>query len=178
MRRAATLVLGALAVGAALLAFRGRPYRVPERPTTTVVPAIKPETPAPSARAEPSPESPSPPSGLSPEGQPARALPRDAPKSVNFGVIVLSYRGAEGAPADARSKAAALAIAKGLLPEALSNFDEAVKKGDRGSMADVGSMPQGVLEPTLEYALFTLKKGEVYGEPLDSPRGYWIIRRR
>jgi parvulin-like peptidyl-prolyl isomerase len=65
-----------------------------------------------------------------------------------------------------------------LLPEAQTNFDEAVKKGDRGSMADVGSMPQGVLEPTLEYALFTLKKGEVSAEPLDSPRGYWIVRRR
>jgi hypothetical protein len=60
----------------------------------------------------------------------------------------------------------------------LRDFDEAVKKGDHGSMADAGSIPRGVLEPALEYALFTLKKGEVYGEPLDAPRGYWVIRRR
>ena len=165
-------------MGAVLLAFRGRPYRVPEGPAKPVVSAIKRETPAPSALAEPPSEGTSPPSGLPPGGPSARPLPSDAPKSVRFGVIVLSYRGAEGAPADARSKEASLAIAKALLPEAQRNFDEAVKKGDRGSMADVGSMPQGVLEPALEYALFTLKKGEVYGEPLDSPRGYWIIRRR
>jgi hypothetical protein len=38
-------------------------------------------------------------------------------------------------------------------------------------------MPRGVLEPGVEYVLFTLKKGEVYGEPIDTPRGYWILRR-
>ena len=160
------------------MAFRGRPYRVPEGPPKPSVQGIKQETPPPSVPTEPSAEGVSPPSGLLPERQPVRALPSDAPKSVSFGVIVLAYRGAEGAPADARSKEAALASAKALLPEAQRDFDLAVKKGDRGSMADVGSMPQGVLEPALEYALFTLKKGEVYGEPLDSPRGYWIIRRR
>jgi hypothetical protein len=34
-----------------------------------------------------------------------------------------------------------------------------------------------VLEPVVEYLLFTLPKGEVYPEPIDTPRGYWIIRR-
>jgi hypothetical protein len=178
MRRAATLGLGALVVGGALLVLRGRPYRVPEGPVVPVASALKQETPSVSARMAPPAESASPPPGLPLEGRAVPALPSDAPKSVAFGVIVLWYRGAEGAPPDARSKEAALASARALLPEAQRNFDDAVKKGDRGSIADVGSMPQGVLEPALEYALFTLKKGEVYGDPLDSPRGYWIIRRR
>lgn len=177
MRRAAALVLGTLLVGGVVLALRGRPYRVPERPASSAAPTGKPGTPPNPPLTLPA-ESRAPGPGLSLEGRPVPPLPSDAPKSVSFGVIVLSYRGAEGAPSDARSKETALASAKALLPEAQRNFDEAVKKGDHGSMADVGSMPQGVLEPALEYALFTLKKGEVYGEPLDAPRGYWIIRRR
>jgi hypothetical protein len=33
-----------------------------------------------------------------------------------------------------------------------------------------------VLEPEVEWSLFTLAPGEV-GEPVDTPRGYWIPRR-
>jgi hypothetical protein len=176
MRRAAALGVGTLLVGGLVLAYRGRPYRVPERPPSSSA-TRKPEAPASlpgDTHGETTPRGPV----LSPDGRPVPELPSDAPKSASFGVIVLSYRGAEGAPSDARSKEAALAFAKELLPEAFRNFDEAVKKGDHGSMVDAGSIPRGVLEPPLEYALFTLKKGEVYGEPLDAPRGYWIIRRR
>jgi hypothetical protein len=107
----------------------------------------------------------------------APPLPENAPKTVRFGVILVTYRGAQAAPKDARSKAEAQSKAASLLLEARSNFDEAVKKGDRGSTADAGSMPRGVLEPPIEYALFTLDKGELHEEPLDTPRGFWIVRR-
>jgi hypothetical protein len=112
-----------------------------------------------------------------PAGSAVPELPADAPKSVSFGVVLVTYTGAEMSPPDAPSKAAALAKAKALVAEARSSFDEAVKKGDHGSMAQAGTMPRGVLEPNIEYILFTLKKGEVYGEPLDTPRGYWVLRR-
>jgi len=112
-----------------------------------------------------------------PDGRKVPELPADAPKSVSFGVVLFSYRGAEGAPSDARDKASALSKAKELLPEARRDFGEAVKKGDPGSTAEAGRMPRDVLEPGLEYVLFTLKKGEVYGEPIDTPRGLWILKR-
>jgi hypothetical protein len=116
------------------------------------------------------------PAGIVPAGS-ASPLPADAPKSVTFGVILVSYRGAEFAAKDARSKPEALEKANTLLAEAQKNFDEAVKKGDRGSTADAGKIPRGILEPAVEYPLFMLKKGEIFGTPIDTPRGYWIVRR-
>ncbi len=112
-----------------------------------------------------------------PDGRKVPELPADAPARASFGVVVIAYRGAESAPNDALEKTAALARAKSLVADAKSNFSEAVKKGDRGSMDDAGSVPRGVMEPSVEYVIFTLKKGEVYGEPVDTPRGYWIIKR-
>jgi hypothetical protein len=112
-----------------------------------------------------------------PDGRKVPDLPADAPDHASFGVVVVTYRGAESAPNDAPEKTAALARAKALVADAKSNFSEAVKKGDRGSMNDAGSVPRGVMEPSVEYVIFTLKKGDVYGEPVDTPRGYWIIKR-
>lgn len=156
--------------GAAFYRF-GRSHRVPEpSPAATkssVVAATPPEPPIESDPALPT--------GPAPNG--TVDLPKDAPKEVRFGVILVQYRGAEQAPGNAPAKEAALAKANGLVAEARQSFDEAVKKGDRGSTADAGTMPRGVLEPALEYALFTLKRGEVYGSPLDTPRGFWILRR-
>jgi hypothetical protein len=104
-------------------------------------------------------------------------LPDSAPKHVTFGVVLLSYAGAQGTGADARGKSAALERAQALMSQATTDFAEAAKKGDAGSVANAGRISRGVLEPTLEYVLFTLKKGEVFPEPLDTPRGYWILRR-
>lgn len=151
--------------------------RVPEEPTARAVP--QPAEPAASVQ-EPSTSltaAGNPPSTSFADGRTVPELPAGAPKSVSFGVVLLTYRGAELAPSDARSKEAALAKAKELLGAAQKDFDDAVKKGDRGSTAQAGTMPRGVLEPSLEYVLFTLKKGEVYGEPVDTPRGYWLLRR-
>jgi hypothetical protein len=112
-----------------------------------------------------------------PDGRKVPDLPADAPKRVSFGVIVVSYRGAESASENNRAKPEALTRAKQLAGEAAKDFDATVKEGDRGSTSDAGSIPRGIVEPTVEYILFTLKKGEVYGEPVDTPKGYWIVKR-
>jgi parvulin-like peptidyl-prolyl isomerase len=110
------------------------------------------------------------PPGMSP-------LPEGAPTAVTFGVILVSYRGAEDAPESAQPKPQALDRAKALLDEARTNFAAAAAKGDSGSTADAGRLPRGVLEPAVEYALFTLQPGGVSAEPIDTPRGYWIVKR-
>jgi hypothetical protein len=112
-----------------------------------------------------------------PDGAPVPELPSDAPKSVGFGVILFSYRGAQLASKDAPPKAEALGRATALLEEAKRDFEEAVKRGDPGSTANAGQMPRGILEPSVEYSLFTLAKGAVHGVPIDTPRGYWLVRR-
>ncbi len=104
-------------------------------------------------------------------------LPDSAPKHVTFGVVLFAYAGAQGAGTGAPSKPAALERAQALMSQATTDFGEAVKKGDSGSVANAGRISRGILEPTLEYVLFTLKKGDVFPEPLDTPRGYWILRR-
>jgi hypothetical protein len=103
-------------------------------------------------------------------------LPPGAPKVVRFGVVLIAYRGAEGAAATARPKDEALRLARSVAEGAQSDFRGAVAKGDPGSMDDAGRMPRGILEPSVEYALFTLKSGQV-SEPIDTPRGYFILRR-
>lgn len=104
-------------------------------------------------------------------------LPASAPTAVHFGVVLFTYQGVQFAPKNARTKAEALTLAQGIIAEAKKDFAEAVKKGDRGSTADAGRIPRGVLEPEVEYALFTLDKGAVHSEPLDTPRGFWVVRR-
>jgi hypothetical protein len=59
---------------------------------------------------------------------------------------------------------------------AKKDFAAAVKKGDSGSTDDAGKMYQGILEPGPEVALFTLEPEHVAG-PVDTPRGFWIVRR-
>jgi hypothetical protein len=103
-------------------------------------------------------------------------LPPGSPKTVRFGVVLIVYRGAEGAPATARPKDEALRLARSLAEGARTDFRGAVAKGDPGSMDDAGRMPRGVLEPPVEYALFTLKPGQI-ADPVDTPRGYFVLRR-
>ncbi len=99
-----------------------------------------------------------------------------APKSLTFGVVLVTFAGAQGASRSARPKAAAEKLANELLPLAEKDFAAAVKKGDPGSTDDAGKMYQGILEPGPEYALFSLEPGHVAG-PLPTPRGFWIVRR-
>lgn len=109
-----------------------------------------------------------------PHGQ---ALPTGAPNDVTFGAVLITFEGVQGAPNKPRTKSAALELAKRLVPVAQDNFETAVKQGDPGSTANAGTIRRGVLEPPVEYALFTLEKGAVYPEPVETPRGYWIMKR-
>jgi PPIC-type PPIASE domain len=116
-------------------------------------------------------------------GEAAPALPADAPKSVVFGVVLVTYRGAQGLPGaprlppTVRSREEALDLAKQLAELAKTDFKAAVGKGDKaGSMENAGRIPRGVLEAAPEYVLFSLPKGGV-SEPVDTPRGYWIVQR-
>lgn len=109
-------------------------------------------------------------------GDHAPPLTTDAPKSVLFGVILVQYKGAQGAGPNARSREAALDLAKQLASEAKTDFKATVAKGDKGSFDNAGRMPRNMLEPAPEYVLFSLAKDGV-SEPVDSPRGYLILHR-
>lgn len=100
----------------------------------------------------------------------------DAPKSVHFGVVLIQFKGAQGAKADARSYEDAKALANEIAPLAKEDFAAAVKKGDPGSTENAGRMFRNILEPAPEAALFSLAKGEV-SDPVDTPRGIWIVKR-
>lgn len=111
------------------------------------------------------------------DGRKAPPLGDAAPQSVVFGVVVVTYAGAEFAPVGARTKDQARDKARAVIEEAKRDFSAAVSHGDHGSTANAGRVPRGVLETAAEYVLFTLGKGEVAPEPVDTPRGYWVLRR-
>ncbi len=111
-----------------------------------------------------------------PTGDPALPLPDGAPKSVVFGAVLVEYRGAQGAARRTRDRAAADILARDLADQARKDFAVAVSKGDPGSTENAGAMPRGVLEAGVEHILFSLAVGEV-GGPVDTPRGYWIVKR-
>lgn len=100
----------------------------------------------------------------------------DAPKSVHFGVVLVQFKGAQGAKPDARSYEEAKALAGELAVIAKEDFEAAVKKGDPGSTENAGRMFRNILEPQPEAVLFSLEKGEV-SDPVDTPRGIWIVKR-
>jgi parvulin-like peptidyl-prolyl isomerase len=112
-----------------------------------------------------------------PDGGKVPELPASAPARIGFGAVVFAYRGAQGAPADARTKEEAKKKAAEVIEGAQKDFAAAVAKGDHGSTTDAGHIPRGVIEPPIEYVLFTLEKGKVHPEPIDTPRGYWVVRR-
>lgn len=110
-------------------------------------------------------------------GGPVPPLPNDAPSKVGIAVILFTHAQAQLAGKHARSKKEAFRLAQEILPQARENFKEAVKHGDPGSTDDAGTVPRGVLEPALQYVVYTLEKGQVFPEPVDTPRGYWVVKR-
>jgi hypothetical protein len=194
MQRTTSVTVGLLAVAAliAALVLALRPKRTPEPtpgPKPTAVASVS-ASPAPlpsasaaakagavdeaAASAEP---------GVAdgfetfPDGGKVPELPASAPARVGFGAVVFTYRGAQGAPADAPAKEEAKKRAVEAIELASKDFSAAVAKGDRGSTTDAGRVPRGVIEPPIEYVLFTLEKGKVHPEPVDTPKGYWVVRR-
>jgi hypothetical protein len=115
------------------------------------------------------------------DGTPVPALPLSVPRQVRFGVVLVSYAGAQpsaagGSRPPTRSKASAQALAEKLVQTAEQDFHSAVQQGDGGSSDDIGRVKLGVLEPAPEYVLFTLAVDGV-GGPVDTPRGFWIVKR-
>lgn len=104
------------------------------------------------------------------------ALPAGAPKQVKIGVVLVQWRGAEGALTSTRSKADALARAQQIATDAKGDFRRAVTQGDPGSSEDIGRIPRGVLDPRTEAAVFGLGQKEI-SDVLETPRGYWIVKR-
>ena len=112
-----------------------------------------------------------------PDGGRVPDLPNSAPQEVSFGVVQFAYQGSQFAGSDSRSKEQARQKAEATLELATHDFAAAVSNGDRGSTADAGRIPRGVLEPPIEYVLFMLDKHTVHPTLIDTPRGYWIVRR-
>jgi hypothetical protein len=106
----------------------------------------------------------------------AGAMPTGAPRTVRLGVVLVQYAGAEGAPSSARAKPDAFKHAVELAEQAKGDWKAAVKAGDTGSSEDIGRIPRGVLDRTTELTVFSLDKNAL-SEPLDTPRGYWVVKR-
>ncbi|MDF3068816.1 MAG: hypothetical protein K0R38_4417 [Polyangiaceae bacterium] len=190
MQRTTSVTVGLLAVAAlaAALVLGLRPKRTPEpapapKPSVALSAALS-AAPTPSASAAPKPEDdanaePGVADGFEtfPDGGKVPELPASAPARVGFGAVVFTYRGAQGAPADARTKEEAKKRATESIELASKDFAAAVAKGDRGSTTDAGRLPRGVIEPPIEYVLFMLEKGKVHPDPVDTPKGYWVVRR-
>lgn len=191
MQRSATIGLGIiLLVLVAAAIYFGRSSGNAAKPTPSAKTAASASAPQPSATAQNAaletaveaalaPEVPGEERGFDilPDGRKAPELPESAPSLVRFGVIQFAYQGSQFAAPGARSKDDAKKRALKAIEEAKTDFAAAAAKGDRGSTADAGRMPRGILEPAPEYVLFTLAKGQLYDQPVDTPRGYWVLRR-
>jgi len=171
------LALAGLVVGIGRVAKNQKASGIAAPSATPSVSAPKSVESAPAADLELPPGEPSPVPSASSEPPSGNALPASAPSDVVFGAILVTFEGAQGASSKARPKQAALVLAQRILATAQTSFEDAVKMGDPGSMANAGSMRRGILEPNVEHALFTLEKGAVFSEPVETPRGYWVMRR-
>lgn len=177
MHRASTIALGGLVVAAVVVVMaKGGPRPAPASPAPAWSATLGSFTPTPSSRPTVPEPRPSVASSTFAGGASARPLPSAAPKTVRFGVVLFRYRGAEMSPNDARSRAEALEQARSIVDLARRDFKAAVKRGDAGSVEDAGRIGRNILEPTVEYDLFTLAPGAV-SEPIDTPRGYWVAKR-
>jgi len=106
----------------------------------------------------------------------AGSMPTGAPRAVRLGVVLVQFAGAEGASSSARAKPDALKHAVELAEQARTDWKAAVKAGDTGSSEDIGRIPRGVLDPHTEVVVFSLEKDGI-SDPLETPKGYWIVRR-
>ncbi len=104
------------------------------------------------------------------------SLPAEAPKKVRFGVVLIQYRGAQGAAPTARSKDAALALARELSEVAKTDFKAAIEKGDKGVDRRPRLHPARRARARAGVRAVQPPQGGVSG-PVDTPRGFWIARR-
>jgi hypothetical protein len=174
MQRAITIALSLAAVAlSAVLAFRSVPEKLAPAPTPSASASASP--PAPRDAGTPAPDA-APPA----EAETAPVVPEvgtaGGPRHIRFGVVLVTYEGAEGADKGARRKSDALDLATKLADQAKGDFHATVLRGDTGSADDLGRIGRGDLEPASEAALFALPVGGVSGV-IDTPRGFWIAKR-
>lgn len=148
----------------------------PTEPTSEKPGQIPPSAPL----GQPAPTAPKPATGrfdLGPDGAPVPPLPDGAPERVKLGVALFAYEGAQGVPGAFRSQKAALELAKAAISASGGEFSKLLAKADPGSRDDVGWIRRGVLERSVERAVFLQDKGTTSKEPIDTPRGYWVVQR-
>jgi hypothetical protein len=114
---------------------------------------------------------------LMPDGSSVPPLKDSDPDRVKLGVVLFRYKGAQGASESTRSKVQAVALAKKAIETGKEDFAAAVRQGDRGSSENIGWIGHRILERSVEYAVFSLDKGNVSSEPVDTPRGIWVVKR-
>lgn len=112
-----------------------------------------------------------------PDGSPVPSLPADAPNKIRLGVALFRYAGAEGSSPKDRSRASALTAATEAQTLAQESFRRAIAKADPGSNEDIGWIRRGVLEKRVELETFRLKSGELASAPVETPRGFWVVKR-
>lgn len=111
------------------------------------------------------------------DGSPIPLLPADTPKKIRLGVALFRYAGAQGASPTDRSRTEAHALAEEALKSATEGFRRAIAKGDPGSNEDIGWVQRNVLERRVEAEVFRLQPGEIAAAPVETPRGFWVVRR-
>lgn len=112
-----------------------------------------------------------------PDGTDVPALPSQAPQRIKVGIALFRYKGAQGPPSSPRTRAEAEKLALEAQKKGQDEFAAAIKMADRGSAENIGWLKRGVLEPAVEYAAFTTDKGKLAKQPIDTPRGFWVLRR-
>ncbi|HEU4538986.1 MAG TPA: peptidylprolyl isomerase [Polyangiaceae bacterium] len=174
-RRLSVALGGALVVACSLLVWRGGARRPPGQAALLAASGAAPLPPLASSFVL-APVVPPAPTLEGPRLPRAQALPPTAPRRIRFGVVLVQYRGVQLAPDAERSRAEAFALAERLAAVGRVDFARAVQQGDDGSTVDAGRIDRGILEPGLEYELFSLERGAV-SQPIDTPRGFWVVRR-
>ncbi|HSC85616.1 MAG TPA: hypothetical protein VLC09_00010 [Polyangiaceae bacterium] len=111
------------------------------------------------------------------DGTPVEPLPSSAPDRVRLGVALFTYSGAQGVPPGHRTAAAALEQARAAIAASGGDFTKVLAKADPGSRDDAGWIRRGILERRVEREIFLLAKGSTTREPVDTPRGYWVVLR-
>jgi len=144
-----------------------------EPPKAEAAPEPEPEAPPVASAAEPGFVD----FGRMPDGSLVPPLPAGAPQKVRIGVALFRYRGAQGAGPGERSREEALALAERATQAAEEGFRRAIAQADPGSNEDIGWVKRGVLERRVEYEVFSLPVAGISPQPIETPRGFWVVRR-
>lgn len=88
--------------------------------------------------------------------------------SFRMGVVIYGF--------EKRSRTMAKALAEKALETARTDFGAAVKAADPESDADYGTFAPHSFEAEVEAAIVAIPPGQV-GGPIETPRGFWVVKR-